>query len=64
MALGTGVGQENTDLTVLDPSRGPRPVGQRSKYWRATPADRVPFFKNPVSSMISTPSGAPRCSTT
>ena len=34
------------------------------EYCRCTPADRVPFFRNPVSSAISTPSGSPRCSTT
>ena len=34
------------------------------EYCRCTPADRVPFFKNPVSSAISTPSGSPSCSTT
>ena len=33
------------------------------EYCLATPAERFPFFKNPVSSTINTPSLAPRCST-
>lgn len=32
------------------------------EYWRWTPAEVVPFFTKPLSSMISTPPGAPRCS--
>jgi hypothetical protein len=34
------------------------------EYCLWTPADRVPFFRKPVSSAISTPSGSPSCSTT
>ena len=34
------------------------------EYCRCTPADRVPFLRNPVSSAISTPSGSPSCSAT
>src|SRR4051794_22457788 len=33
-------------------------------YWRATPADFVPFFRKPVSSTISTPSRSAKRSTT
>src|SRR5437667_353535 len=33
-------------------------------FCRATPHECVPFFRNPVSSTTSTPSGVPRCSTT
>src|SRR3954453_18358268 len=33
-------------------------------YWRATPADFVPFFRKPVSSTISTPSRSAKTSTT
>src|SRR4051794_14765299 len=33
-------------------------------YWRATPADFVPFFRKPVSSTISTPSRSAKASTT
>jgi hypothetical protein len=29
-------------------------------YYRATPAERVPFLMNPVSSTISTPPGSSR----
>ncbi len=31
------------------------------EYCLCTPADRVPFFRKPVSSMISTPSRSPSC---
>ena len=31
----------------------------RPRYWRCTPTDPVPCFKNPVSSQISTPRGSP-----
>ena len=34
------------------------------EYCLCTPADRVPFFRKPVSSAISTPSRSPRCSIT
>src|SRR5215217_7240870 len=33
-------------------------------YWRCTPTDLVPFFRNPVSSTINTPAAWPRCSVT
>lgn len=33
-------------------------------YCRCTPAERVPFLMKPVSSTASTPSSAPRCSST
>ena len=33
-------------------------------YWRCTPTDAVPFFKNPVSSQISTPAGWPNWAAT
>src|SRR3954468_11075513 len=33
-------------------------------YWRATPADFVPFFRKPVSSTISTASRSAKVSTT
>jgi hypothetical protein len=34
------------------------------EYWRCTPTEVVPFFKNPVSSTTSTAPGSPRYSTT
>ena len=34
------------------------------EYWRCTPTEVVPFFRNPVSSTTSTAPGPPRCSTT
>ena len=33
-------------------------------YCRATPADILPFFRNPVSSTASTAAGSPRFRTT
>jgi hypothetical protein len=50
------IGKENPDLTILDPAG-------RAEYCRATPTERAPFFKNPVSSTTSTPDGFPRAST-
>ena len=54
-------------INTGDNTRGARiPVGGTPvpEYCRCTPADRTPFFRNPVSSTISTPSRSPRCSTT
>src|SRR5215212_8544976 len=56
VSLAACVGQEDADLSVLDPAV---PL-----YWRATPTECSPFFRKPVSSTISTPSAAPRCSMT
>jgi len=45
------IGQEHADLAVV------RPLSARPavpEYCRCTPAERVPFFRKPVSSAIST----------
>jgi hypothetical protein len=65
MACRTAVGEKNADLTVLDPSCGPGilapdagRLGSFLETWPWKPRGHA------VSSTISTPSGAPRCSIT
>jgi hypothetical protein len=63
-ALAASLAQEHGDLTIFDAAGGAGPVGQRSKYCRFTPTERVPFLTKPVSSSTSTAWSSPRCSTT
>ena len=54
MAQPTRIGHKHANLAVLN-------LPRRTLYWRATPAEYWPFFKNPVSSMTITPWGSLRC---
>src|SRR5246500_5191392 len=58
-----GISEKYPNLAVLSKVEGSmRPAVPL--YCRATPADLLPFLRNPVSSITRTPSAAPRCSTT
>jgi hypothetical protein len=53
MAMAAGIGQKDPDLDIS--MRPAVPL-----YWRATPADRRPFLRKPVSSMTTTASASPK----
>lgn len=63
VAEAAGVTEKHAALTILSEVEGSiRPAVP--DYCRATPTECSPFFKNPVSSTTSTPSGLPSVSTT